>query len=150
MEGKRFESISHNKPLSFLSPSLPPLSLSLSLSFIESDQFFVLDAQNELSKLATTLHIESSAKSLTVPFSSLNTRTPSIPPSPSPSEQPISSSWSRNGARLLELLQEAVHKRLVCSSRAGEEKEDGVKASPVAVLFSGGLDSAVIAALVDR
>ena len=128
--------------------TLSPLSLSLSL--IDSSQFFVLDAQSELAKLTTTLHTEPSTKSLTVPFSSLNKRIPSIPSSPSPSEHVVSSVWSTNAARLLELLQEAVLKRLVCSSRAGEEKEDGVKASRVAVLFSGGLDSAVIAALADR
>ena len=122
---------------------------SLSLFRSETDDFFVIDAQNELKKLATSLHIKPSDERLQVPFRLLNS---SIPQVPSDSVVIVAKTESTPDAtRLLELLQEAVEKRLVCSrTLMGRAMGQEVRDSRVAVLFSGGLDSAVLAALTDR
>lgn len=128
------------------------LLTSFSLFRSETDDFFVIDAQNELKKLATSLHIKPSDERLQVPFCLLNS---SIPQVPSDSAVVLAKTESTPDAvRLLELLQEAVEKRLMCSrtlmGRAMGQEVSVVRDSRVAVLFSGGLDSAVLAALTDR
>ena len=100
----------------------------------------------------TSLHIKPSDERLQVPFCLLNS---SIPQVPSDSVVILAKTESTpDAARLLELLQEAVKKRLVClrtlMGRAMGQEVSVVRGSRIAVLFSGGLDSAVLAALTDR
>ena len=52
--------------------------------------------------------------------------------------------WSSLAKEFMIILEEAVNKRLVCPLA------DNIKGAKVSILFSGGLDSTVLAALVDR
>jgi asparagine synthetase B (glutamine-hydrolysing) len=101
----------------------------------DTNQLYIPNGLDDLSSLKSSLNIGMSSHQLSIPFSSFNMSLPS------PTDPEVN--WNQLAIEFASILEDAVKKRLICSTA----RPSGAN---VAVLFSGGLDSAVLAALVDR
>lgn len=84
--------------------------------------------------LVTSIKVHLTNDILRVPFGAFNVSLPS--------HDMEQFDWSDIAKEFLIILEDAVRKRLVCSA--------GSVGAKVSILYSGGLDSTVLAALVDR